>query len=71
MKKKSSNKFVVQQQEVIRKLPGLDSNNIKVSSNNFDFVDDHDDDDDDNDDIYEVDSLEIKNWRYHLTNNRL
>lgn len=66
MKKKSSNKFVVQQQEVIRKLPGIDSNNINVSSNNFDFVDE-----DNDDDIYEVDSLEIKNWRYHLTNNRL
>ena len=51
---------------MICKLPGLDSNNINVSSNNFDFVDEHDDDD-----IYEVDSLEIKNWRYHLTNNRL
>lgn len=51
---------------MIRKLPGIDSNNINVSSNNFDFVDE-----DDDDDIYEVDSLEIKNWRYHLTNNRL
>lgn len=55
---------------MIRKLPGLDSNNINVSSNNFDIVD-HDEDHNEDDDIYEIDSLEIKNWRYHLTNNRL
>ncbi|KAG5671563.1 hypothetical protein PVAND_001756 [Polypedilum vanderplanki] len=37
---------------------------------NFDFIEPCDIVDDLNNEVDSLDSLEIKNWRYHLTNNR-
>lgn len=38
--------------------------------NNFDFIEPCDIEDELNNEIDSLDSIEIKNWRYHLTNNR-
>lgn len=43
------------------------NNNRTTISNNFDFIEPCDVI---GDEINSLDSLEIKNWRYHLTNNK-
>ena len=47
----------------------IDGNN-KRDNNNFDFIEPCDIVDDLNNEIDSLDSIEIKNWRYHLTNNK-
>lgn len=44
--------------------------NTKRDKNNFDFIEPCDMVDDLNNEIDSLDSIEIKNWRYHLTNNK-
>lgn len=47
--------------------PGADSNNNRTNiSNNFDFIEPCDIDDE----VDSLDSLEVKNWRYHLTSKK-
>lgn len=46
------------------------NNNFSRRENNFDFIEPCDIVDDLNNEIDSLDSLEVKNWRYHLTNNR-
>jgi hypothetical protein len=45
---------------------------LRMSNNNsnFDFIEPCDIADELNNEVDSLDSLEIKNWRYHLTNNR-
>ena len=48
----------------------VDGNNNRRDNNNFDFIEPCDIVDDLNNEIDSLDSLEVKNWRYHLTNNK-
>ncbi|KAL7025244.1 hypothetical protein ACKWTF_013412 [Chironomus riparius] len=44
---------------------------LRMNNNsNFDFIESCDIADELNNEVDSLDSLEIKNWRYHLTNNR-
>lgn len=52
----------------IRTIDG--NNNFTRRENNFDFIEPCDIVDDLNNEIDSLDSLEVKNWRYHLTNNK-
>jgi hypothetical protein len=46
------------------------NNNNSRRDNNFDFIEPCDIVDELNNEIDSLDSLEVKNWRYHLTNNK-
>lgn len=48
----------------------IDGNNNTRRDNNFDFIEPCDIVDDLNNEVDSLDSLEVKNWRYHLTNNK-
>lgn len=43
---------------------------LRMSNSNFDFIEPCDIAEELNNEVDSLDSLEIKNWRYHLTNNR-
>lgn len=43
---------------------------LRMSNRNFDFIEPCDIVDELNNEVDSLDSVEIKNWRYHLTNNR-
>lgn len=53
----------------IRTIDG-NNNNTRRDNNNFHFIEPCDIVDDLNNEIDSLDSIEIKNWRYHLTNNK-
>lgn len=58
---------ITKDNELNKSIRTIDGNNNRSDNDNFDFIEQCDDL---NNEIDSLDSIEIKNWRYHLTNNK-